>query len=74
MKDKYNPGKELKAVIQEACMKFDLSPKDADFLLRKLLEHELVENLQPDKSELKILSRKHEKENIFLLIAISYNQ
>jgi len=37
---KYNPGKELKAVIQEACVKFDLSPLDADFLLRKLLEHD----------------------------------
>ena len=34
---KYNPEKELKAVIEEACMKFDLSPMDADFLLRKLL-------------------------------------
>ena len=37
---KYNPGQELKAVIQEACVKFDLSPLDADFLLRKLLEHD----------------------------------
>jgi hypothetical protein len=37
---KYNPKKELKAMIQEACMKFDLSPKDADFLLRHLLEKE----------------------------------
>jgi len=37
---KYNPGKKLKAVIQEACVKFDLSPLDADFLLGKLLEKE----------------------------------
>jgi len=37
---KYNPGKELKAVIQEACVKFDLSPLDEDFLRRKLLEQE----------------------------------
>jgi len=37
---KYNPGKELKAVIQEACVKFDLSPLDADFLLSKLLEND----------------------------------
>jgi len=37
---KYNPGKELKAVIQEACVKFDLSPLDEDFLRRKLLEEE----------------------------------
>jgi len=29
---------EVKAVVQEACIKFDLSPKDADFLLRHLLE------------------------------------
>ena len=37
---KYNPEKELKALIEEACVKFDLSPLDADFLLRKLLEQE----------------------------------
>ncbi len=37
---KYNPEKELKALIEEACTKFDLSPLDADFLLRKLLEQE----------------------------------
>jgi len=36
----YNPEKEVKAIIQEACMKFDLSPIDADFLLRHLLEKE----------------------------------
>ncbi len=35
---KYDPGKEQKALIEEACVKFDLSPLDADFLLRKLLE------------------------------------
>ena len=37
---KYNPAKELKALIDEACMKFDLSPMDADFLLRNLLKQE----------------------------------
>jgi hypothetical protein len=37
---KYNPDKEQKALIEEACVKFDLSPFDADFLLRKLLEQE----------------------------------
>jgi hypothetical protein len=37
---KYNPDKEQKALIEEACVKFDLSPLDADFLLRKLLEQE----------------------------------
>jgi hypothetical protein len=36
----FNPGKELKTIIEEACMKFDLSPKDANFLLRQLLEKE----------------------------------
>jgi hypothetical protein len=36
----FNPGKELKTLIEEACMKFDLSPKDANFLLRHLLEQE----------------------------------
>ncbi|MDH3345099.1 MAG: hypothetical protein OEL58_07670 [Desulfobacteraceae bacterium] len=35
---KYNPGKELKAVLQEACVKFDLSPLDENFLCRTLLE------------------------------------
>lgn len=37
---KYNPGKEIKAIIEAACLKFDLSPMDADFLLRKLLDQE----------------------------------
>ncbi len=37
---KYNPAKELKALIDDACMKFDLSPMDADFLLRTLLKQE----------------------------------
>ena len=37
---KYHPEKEEKAIVQEACMKFDLSPKDADFLLRHYLEKE----------------------------------
>jgi hypothetical protein len=37
---KYNPEKEVKKLIEEACMKFDLSPVDADFLLRHLLEEE----------------------------------
>ena len=37
---KYNPEQEVKAGVQEACIKFDLSPKDEDFLLRHLLEKE----------------------------------
>jgi hypothetical protein len=36
----YNSEKDVKAIVQEACMKFDLSPKDADFLLCHLLEKE----------------------------------
>ncbi|MEJ2657630.1 MAG: hypothetical protein P8012_10605 [Desulfobacterales bacterium] len=36
----FNPGKELQTLIDEACMKFDLSPKEADFLLRQMLEKE----------------------------------
>jgi hypothetical protein len=35
-----NSEKEVKAIVQEACMKFDLSPKDEEFLLRYLLEKE----------------------------------
>jgi hypothetical protein len=37
---KYNKEKELKALIEEACLKFNLSPIDADFLLRTLLKEE----------------------------------
>ena len=37
---KYNPEKEVNTIVQEACMKFDLSPIDEDFLLRHLLEKE----------------------------------
>ena len=37
---KYNPAKEISKLIEEAGLKFDLSPKDEDFLLRKLLEKE----------------------------------
>ena len=36
----FNPGKESKTLIEEACIKFDLSPKEANFLLRHLLETE----------------------------------
>ncbi|MGA8180424.1 MAG: hypothetical protein WB792_10220 [Desulfobacterales bacterium] len=34
----FNPSKELRTLVEEASVKFDLSPKDADFLLRQLLE------------------------------------
>ncbi len=31
---KFNPEREIKALLGEACMKFDLSPLDAEFLTR----------------------------------------
>lgn len=31
---KYKPDKNLQKVIEEACIKFNLSPKDAEFLAR----------------------------------------
>ena len=34
----YNSEKDVKTIVQEACIKFDLSPKDANFLLHHLLE------------------------------------
>jgi len=34
----YHPEKNAKKIIEEACVKYNLSPKDADFLLRKFLE------------------------------------
>ncbi len=37
---KYNKEKKLKALIEEACLKFNLSPTDADFLFRTLLKEE----------------------------------
>jgi len=37
---KYNKEKKLKALIEETCLKFNLSPMDADFLLRTLREQE----------------------------------
>jgi hypothetical protein len=37
---KYNKEKKLKILIEEACLKFNLSPVDADFLLRSLREQE----------------------------------
>jgi hypothetical protein len=35
---KYNPAKSIKELAEEACLKFDLSPKDADFLYRFILK------------------------------------
>lgn len=37
---KFDKEKKLKALIEEACLKFNLSPVDADFLLRTLREQE----------------------------------
>jgi hypothetical protein len=36
----YHSKKDIKAIVQQACIKFDLSPKDADFLLRHMHEQE----------------------------------
>jgi len=35
---KFNPGKEMKTLVEEASLKFNLSPKEADFLIRTMLE------------------------------------
>ncbi|MDM8551854.1 hypothetical protein QUF72_17355 [Desulfobacterales bacterium HSG2] len=35
---KYNPEKNIKEVVEEACVKFDLSPKDGEFLGRFVRE------------------------------------
>jgi len=35
---KYNPGKTLSGLIEKACLKFDLSPMDAEYL-SKFLKH-----------------------------------
>jgi len=37
---KYNPDKTINTLVEEACLKFDLSPKEADFLARTLLGEE----------------------------------
>ena len=36
---KYNPEGKLAKLIEEACLKFDLSPIDAEYLL-KMLKHQ----------------------------------
>ncbi|UCH20403.1 MAG: hypothetical protein JSU83_17895 [Deltaproteobacteria bacterium] len=33
---KYNPARKLSELIEEACLKFDLSPLCAEFLMRAL--------------------------------------
>ena len=35
---KFSSGKAIRALVEEASIKFDLSPKEADFLIRTLLE------------------------------------
>ena len=35
---KFEPGKDLNKIIEKACIKFDLSPKEADFLRRFVLD------------------------------------
>ncbi|MCJ7616167.1 MAG: hypothetical protein MUO43_06475 [Desulfobacterales bacterium] len=35
---KFEPEKDLNKIIEKACIKFDLSPKEADFLRRFVLD------------------------------------
>ncbi len=35
-----NPGASLFILIEKACLKFDLSPKDGDFLMQFFIEKE----------------------------------
>ena len=35
---KYNPAKTMSKLIEEACIKFDLSPMEAEFLTRTFTE------------------------------------
>lgn len=39
----YNPEKKRRALIDEACVKFNLSPMDAEFLARCLTEQKKPE-------------------------------
>jgi len=39
-KRKFNPEKKLNEVIEEACLKFDLSPMEAEFLSRFVVKCE----------------------------------
>lgn len=34
----FEPGKDLNKIIEEACIKFNLSPKEAEFLRRFVLD------------------------------------
>ena len=36
---KFKPGKDLNKIIEEACIKFNLSPKEAEFLERFVLDN-----------------------------------
>ena len=37
-KRKFEPEKDLNKIIEKACIKFDLSPKEAEFLRRFVLD------------------------------------
>ena len=39
-----NPGKSLSALVGESCLKFDLPPKDAEFLLHFFAEKDKEES------------------------------
>jgi hypothetical protein len=42
---RYNPSAKLTHLIEQACSKFDLSPKDAEFLMRFFAEKDKGENV-----------------------------
>jgi hypothetical protein len=37
---KYDPSRKLKEIVEEATLKFDLSPKGADYLARFVMEED----------------------------------
>ena len=39
-----NPGKSLSKIVGEACLKFDLPPKDAEFLMHFIAEQDSEES------------------------------
>ena len=37
---KYEPSRKVKEIVEEATLKFDLSPKDAEYLFRFVLQED----------------------------------
>lgn len=42
----FNSEKKVKQIIDEACLKYDLSPSDADFLIRFINNNKLGKNIK----------------------------